>query len=114
MKTTPTQQLAFQLYLIDALGFHETVTLSVGNITRKNWLGMYETIEQLEKPEGPLVKVEPLIPADIIHNVRLALNELVLERMAKDVNDLSGTPLPEGQAPTEFVSDEEDDGLQPA
>ena len=114
MKPTPLQQLAFQLYLMDASDKTATVTLATQYIAAKNWLGVYDIVNELEKPEGPLVKTEPLIATDIIHNIRLALNELVLARLTSDVNDLSGTPIPEGPAPTEFVPDEEDDGLQTA
>ena len=120
-KSTPEQRLQFSFFLINRAGFDGTAVLGQSRLENKNWLGIYDIVEALSKPQGPLVQTEPLVPQDIIHEMRLALNELVLKRLENDINesvpqtsDSPPEPVEEQQMPTEFVNDEEDDGLQPA
>ena len=118
MTSTPQQRLTFQLFLIEREGFNDMADRGRRHLEGKNWLGIYDIVDHLSKPEGPLVQTDTLVPQDIIHNMRLALNELVLERLANDVNDTQPTvkpkPVEERKLPTEFVRDNEDDNLQPA
>ncbi len=113
--STPEQRLDFQFYLIEKEGLTDMADRGRRHLENKNWLAIYDIVDHLSKPEGPLVQADTLVPQDIIHNMRLALNELVLQRLATDVNDTDPkSPVEEKQLPTEFVKDDDDDNLQPA
>ena len=108
-KATPVQNIEFQCYLIQRAGYAEIADLGRKAISQENWNFLYKMANDLEQPKGKLDTSSSLVDQDIIHNIRLALNSIILPEMP---NDTQTKPPPENVPQPR--KEEDEDNLQPA